>query len=77
MVHHGLVAAKHPVIAVRALDPHACLVAGDDLGPTQGRESRLAAGSKARFGPAQHGHQTALTDREAEQVGEHGLKPLI
>src|SRR3954470_24423845 len=36
MVHDGGFASEHPVVAVRAFDPHACLVAGDDLGPAQG-----------------------------------------
>ena len=45
-MHHGLVAAEHPVVAVRALDAHACLVAGHHRGPAQSGERRLTARAK-------------------------------
>src|SRR3954449_7661568 len=68
VMHDGVLTTEHPMIAVRALDPHTRLVAGDDLGPAQGGQRRLAAGRKARLSPAQHSYQSALTNREAEQV---------
>jgi hypothetical protein len=76
-MHHGIVAAEHPVVAVRALDAHARLVAGHHRGPAQSGERRLTAGGKPRLRPAQHGHQPALADGQPEQVGQRSLKPLI
>jgi hypothetical protein len=76
-VHHGLRRVEQPVIGVRAFDPHAGLVAGDDLSLAQGRDGRVATRTEAALRAAEQVHQPALAEREAEQVGERRLQPLI
>jgi len=59
---NGLGRAKHPLIGITALDPHARLVSGYDFSAAQGREGSVAAGSKDRRGALEHVHQRALVE---------------
>jgi hypothetical protein len=60
-----------------ALDAHAGLVGGDDLGPPQRRNGGLATRTEARLRAAEQVHQPALAEAEPEQVGQRRLQPLI
>ena len=62
---------------MRALDPNAGLVGGDDPGPAQRRNRLVALAREGALRPAQHGHQAALAERETEEVGERALQPLV
>src|SRR5829696_8669848 len=77
LMNDGVLAAKHPVIRVCALDPHPGLVRSDDRGPAQRRAGILAWGLELTLRPAQQVHQPALADGEPEQVGERTLQPLV
>ncbi len=73
----GLVAAEDPMVGVASLDANARLVRADHLGLAQLGHGLLAPGHEAVLGAAQHVHQRALADPEAEDVGEARLEPLI
>ena len=65
------------MVSVRALDVHAGLVAGDDLSPAQHRDGRVATRTAAALGTPEQVHQPELAEREAEQVGQRRLQPLV
>lgn len=75
-VNDGLVAPEHPVVGV-ALDAHPGLVRAHHTCLTQPRYGVIAATCKMRLRTAEHVHQTALADRQAEQIGKRPLKPFV
>ena len=76
-MNNGLIAAKHPLKGIAAFDPHAGLVRGHDRGTAQGRDGTIAVGDEGSLRPAQHVHQPALADLQAEEIGQSILKPFI
>jgi hypothetical protein len=76
-VHHGLRRVEEPVVGVRALDAHACFVAGDDLSPAQGRDGSVTTRMETALRAAEQVHQPALAERQSEQVGERRLQPFV
>lgn len=76
-VHDGLVAPEHPVVRVAAFDAYPGFVRADDACLPQLRHGVIATTCKMRLRTAEHIHQTALADRQAEQVGKRPLKSLI
>jgi len=77
LMDNRLGATKHPLVGVASFDPHAGLVGGDDLGPTQRRDGDVALGREGTLRTAQYVHQAALADGETEQVREDALQPLV
>jgi len=77
LVHHGVLAAEHPVVAGAALDPYSGFVRGHHLGTAQRRDGRLPPGLEPTLGAAEQVHQPALAEAQPEQVGERGLQPLV
>ncbi len=75
-VNDGMVAPEHPVVGVAALDAHPGLVGADHPCLTQPRYGVIAATCKMRLRTAEHVHQTALADRQTEQIGKRPLKPF-
>ena len=65
------------MVSVRALDAHAGLVAGDNLGLAQDRDGRITTGTEAALRAAEQVHQPALAEGEAEQIGERRLQPFV
>lgn len=51
VMHHRVLAAEHPMIAVGALDPHPGLVRGHHARLPQTRQRRVPAFGKAALGP--------------------------
>ncbi len=76
-VNHGVLAMKHPMKTVDALDPHAGLVAGDKLRLTQDRQRGRALVLERRLRAREHIHQRALADGEAKKIEERLAQPLI
>ena len=76
-MHDSLARSEHPLIGIRAFDTHTGLVGGDDLRLAQGRNGHVALGRERCLRPPQHIHQTALADRQPEEIGEGALQAFV
>jgi hypothetical protein len=74
---NGLGRAEYPLVGIASLDPHPRLVAGHDLGASKDRKGILPPGGKDRRDTLEHVHQRALTELQAEHIGEDALQPFI
>src|ERR1700674_2086064 len=73
----GALAGKHPMVGIDAFDAYARLVAGDKGSLAQNRERLPFLLFEGARRASEHIHQSALADRQAEQIEECLLQPLI
>ncbi len=77
LMHHRILAVKHPMIGVGPLDPHAGFVAGDDPGLAKNGLRLIRLDLEPRMGADEHVHERALADDQAKGVAEQEAQTLI
>jgi hypothetical protein len=76
-VNDGVFAAKYPMKGVDAFDAHAGFVDGDKIRLAQNAKRLRAPVLESLRRAGEHVHQRARTERQAEQIEEKPLQPLI
>ncbi|WP_298351380.1 hypothetical protein [Rhodoblastus sp.] len=76
-VDYGVLAAKHPLECVDALDARAGFIASDKARPAQSRQRRGPPGREHRLHALEHVHQRAFADFQPEQIVQGEAQPLV
>lgn len=77
LVDNGILAMKHPVLSIHALDTHTGFVAGDNAGGPKAGLGGLCGGVETRTGAGKHIHDRTFAHIEAEDILEHTAQAFV
>jgi len=77
LVDNGILAMKHPVLSIHALDTHTGFVAGDNAGGPKAGLGGLCGGVETRTRAGKHVHDCALAHIEAEDILEGTAQAFV
>jgi hypothetical protein len=77
LADNSILAMKHPVLGIGALDTNTCFVAGDNAGGPKAGLGGLCCGVETRTGAGKHVHDCAFALIEAEDILEHTAQAFV